>query len=103
MREIFPGSDLAHLDALTEKAEIIFDPGRDGGLVEVYSGSDGGSGGQFLQGGRRSKAGRFQLAAALQYSVVNVGVVPHEGGFEVVVVAVSVDSLQGLNKEKYSW
>ena len=83
-----------YLDALTEEAEIIFNSGWNGGLVEVYPGSDGGGGSQFLEGRRGSEAGRLHLGTALQYSVVDVGVIPHEGRFEVVVVPVSVNSLQ---------
>ena len=83
-----------YLDTLTEEAEIIFNPGWNDGLVEVYPGPDGGSGRQFLKGRRRGETRWFSLSRALQYSVVNISVVPHESSFEVVVVAVSVNSLQ---------
>ena len=83
-----------YLDALAEEAEIIFNSGWNDGLVEVDPGPDGGSGRQFLKGRRRGEARRVQLSAALQYSVVNISVIPHESSFKVVVVAVSVNSLQ---------
>ena len=83
-----------HLDALTEEAEIIFNSGRNDRLVEVDPGSDCGGGRQVLEGRRGGEARRLQLSRALQYSVVNISVIPHESGFEVVVVAVSVNSLQ---------
>ena len=124
-------SNSHYLQPLAETADVFLYPGRNvAAPVEVEPGLDDGGGGQPLQtpralhrgGGRvrglAAHGGRVPEAGTLQDAVIDVGVVPHEGGLhntavhgqsgggchlKIIVVAVSVEPLQSLKAQKDAW
>ena len=51
---------------------------------------------------KRTGQNRLRKSRTLQDPIIDIRVIPHERGFEVIVVPVPVNSLQRINSQKYA-